>query len=77
MSAIPYIDSSKLSPSTLETLARFHFSTKRVEAFLPVLLATYVDALCLGVLAILFGLWIAHARPTDHLAHRLLVVGLR
>lgn len=35
---------------------------------------TWLDALCLGLLLVLFGVWVKEARPTERLVNRLLVV---
>ena len=35
---------------------------------------TWLDALCLGLLLVLFGVWVKEARPTERRVNRLLVV---
>jgi hypothetical protein len=68
------LDPSRLTPAQLESIARLGFSGHRVAGFLPCLLSLCIDAFCLGILAVLVGLWAQYAKPTERLAHRAMVV---
>lgn len=63
-----------LTPIELEAVGREAFSQERVLAFLPSLLSTYFDVICLGACIVLYGLWFKHARSTERPANKYLVV---
>jgi hypothetical protein len=63
-----------LSPEELETVGRDAFANERVLAFLPSLLSTYFDVICLGINCALYGYWFQFARETERTANRVLVV---
>ena len=68
------LDTSRMSPAELEFLGQVGFSNDRISAYLPVLLATYLDAVAFGVVVVLFYLWMQHARPSEGLINRVLVI---
>lgn len=46
---------------------------QKVDLFLPFMIGSWLDALCLGVLLILWARWLAYVRPTDSFWTRVLV----
>ena len=87
-----YIDSSKISPGTLEAIGRAAYINQKVNGFLPYLLGwvarflqtydgalrltrrSWLDALFLGVVLFVFGIWVQQTRPTERLINKCLVV---
>ena len=70
----PDLDVYKFTPGQLETFVRIHFGGNRMAGFLPCRIATWLDVFCLEILVVIFAMWAQHARPTENIANRILVV---